>query len=56
MSISDSNLSRHKPPPAIKPGIPKSVSKEDVKTIEVSSEEISVSSVWCMSVAMELII
>jgi len=43
LSVSDSNLSRHKPPQATKPSIPKSMSKEDVKTVEVTPEEATVS-------------
>ena len=50
LSVSDSNLSRHKPPQATKSVIPKSVSKEDVKSTEVSLEEATVSVCVCVCV------
>jgi len=49
LSVSDSNLSRHKPPQVTKSSISKSMSKEDVKTVEVPPEEVTVS-VCCVCV------
>ena len=48
LSVSDSNLSRHKPLQVTKSSIPKSMSKEDVKTVEVPPEEVTVSVYVCM--------